>query len=190
MSYQREIDLLDRAIRDLKIDFERFFSGALPIPPEALRTNVQSQLRRLRNANLKSAVDIFRLSSLEARFNTYNELFNRRLREYEEGRGTAAGAAPPARRHDPQKGVLLGDRIDPDAVEALYGGLARGSGHNPRFDLDSFRQYLEQQVAAIRKKTGCDQVQFRLANEGDKMKLKAKPVGGGEPQPKKGAQSA
>ena len=63
-----------------------------------------------------------------------------------------------------------------EAVEALYQGLASRPGDGPKFDLDSFEKYLARQVAALREKTGCDQVQFRLAEEDGKLKLKARPV--------------
>jgi hypothetical protein len=166
----------------LRVDFERFFNGALPFPPEDLRTRVQAQLRTLRNASSPTPVDSFRLGDMEARFNTYNELFNRRLRDQEEGRRVqAARTAPPEpQRYDPEKGILVGDRVDPEAVEALYQKLAAspGSGDSLRFDLDSFQTYLTKQAAAIRAKTGCSQVQFRLAAEDGKFKLKARPVQG------------
>jgi len=173
------LDQLGRDIQQLRVDFERFFNGALPFPPEELRGRVQAQIRNLRGmSNLATAVDNFRLGDFEARFNSYNELFNRRLRDAEEGRAPASrAAAPPAsRRFDPERGITLGERVDPEAAEALYQGLAASPGDAPRFDLDSFQTYLARQVAAIRQKTGCDQVQFRLASEDGKVKLKARPV--------------
>jgi hypothetical protein len=172
------LDLLNREIQQLRIDFERFFNGALPFPPDELRTRVQNQLRHLRSQKGASAVDAFRLGDLEARFNSYNELFNRRVRDQEEGRQPAARPVPPPapRRYDPAQGIVVGDRVDPDAAEALYQGLVTAPGEAPRFDLDSFQTYLARQVTAIREKTGCTQVQFRLATEDGKVKLKARPV--------------
>ena len=162
-----DIDQLETEIRRLRIEFERFFSGALHVPPDELRNRVQAQLRTLRNVNAGTAVDRFRLGTLEARFNSYNELFSRRLREREEGRLRAAPVPPPsaAPLYDPAVGVAIGPRPEPAAVA-------------PRFDLAGFEAYLQRQAAAIRDKTGCDQVQFRLATEDGKLKLKARPVGG------------
>jgi hypothetical protein len=172
-------DQLGRDIQQLRVDFERFFNGALPFPPDELRGRVQAQIRQLRGmSNLATAVDGFRLGDMEARFNSYNELFNRRVRDAEEGRHPAARPAPPPapRRYDPERGIVFGDRIDPQAAEALYQGLAASPGDAPRFDLDSFQTYLARQVTAIREKTGCTEVQFRLAAEDGKIKLKARPV--------------
>jgi hypothetical protein len=174
------LDQLGRDIQQLRVDFERFFNGALPFPPDELRGRVQAQIRQLRGmSTLATAVDGFRLGDMEARFNSYNELFNRRVRDAEEGRHPAARPAPPPappRRYDPERGIVFGDRIDPQAAEALYQGLAASPGDAPRFDLDSFQTYLARQVTAIREKTGCTEVQFRLAAEDGKIKLKARPV--------------
>ncbi|HEX4960132.1 MAG TPA: MXAN_5187 C-terminal domain-containing protein [Thermoanaerobaculia bacterium] len=177
-SFGEALDQLGRDVQQLRVDFERFFNGALPFPPDELRGRVQAQLRNLRNSNLSAAVDSFRLGDLEARYNSYNELFNRRLRDLEEGRHAAVRHAPPPApsRHDPAQGIVFGERIDPEAAEALYHGLAAAPGDSVRFDLDSFQTYLARQVAAIREKTGCSQVQFRLASEDGKLKLKARPV--------------
>ncbi|HYG63322.1 MAG TPA: hypothetical protein VEL74_12125 [Thermoanaerobaculia bacterium] len=176
-SYKEPLDRLATDIRQLQIEFERFFAGALPIPPEDLRNRVQAQLRTLRNATITAAVDSFRLGDLEARFNTYNELFNRRLREREEGRHRAPRPAPvEVQRFDPLKGVVVGADVDPEAAEALYQGLASRPASTPRFDLDAFRTYLSRQVSALQAKTGCAEVQFRLAEEEGTLKLKARPV--------------
>lgn len=178
-SFGDALDHINRDLHQLRVDFERFFNGSLHAPPDELRGRVQAQLRSLRGVNLTTAVDSFRLGDLEARFNSYNELFSRRLRDLEEGRQPGARHAPAvvvARRFDPIQGILFGSRIDPEAAEALYQGLAASPGDSPRFDLDSFQTYLARQVAAIRDKTGCAEVQFRLASEDGKLKLKARPV--------------
>lgn len=173
-SYQQDLDRLDRDIKALRIEYERFFNGALAVPPEPLRDKIQGEIRRLRNAQTSSA-EQFRLGSLEARFNSYGDLHQRRLREREEGRSHKPDPEEP-RRPDPRRGVLVGESVEPDAVDALYQGLHRGSGSGPKFDQHTFQAYLEKQAAAIRKKTGARHVQFRLAEEKGKMKLKAKPV--------------
>jgi hypothetical protein len=171
------LDQLQRDIRQLQIDFERFFNGGLPLPPEELRNRIQAQLRNLRNTNITAAVDSFRLNDLEARYNSYNEMFNRRLRDVEEGRSHHKVFAVVERpRFDPRGGIVFGSEIDSAAAEALYHGLVAGPGDGPRFDLDSFQTYLRRQTEAIRQKTGCDEVQFRVAEEDGKLKLKARPV--------------
>jgi hypothetical protein len=189
------IDRLAADVRQLRVDFERFFSGALPLPPDELRRRVLAQLRQLRNVNAMTAVERFRLGDLEARHNSYDELFSRRLRDREEGRQRAAHTPPPlpdnakpAPRYDPSTGIVIGTSPDPQAVAALYEGMtaagaaaAASGGTGPRFDLASFGSYLQRQAAAIRDRTGCDEVQFRLAAEDGTLKLKARPVAPARP---------
>ncbi|HLX10176.1 MAG TPA: MXAN_5187 C-terminal domain-containing protein [Thermoanaerobaculia bacterium] len=198
------IDRLAADIRQLRVDFERFFSGALHLPPDELRRRVQLQLRQLRNVNAMSAVERFRLGDLEARHNSYDELYSRRLRDREESRQRSGHAPPPpsaaapATRYDPGTGIVIGESPDPRAIAALYEGLGAaaatgapaaagtaeapgGGGAGPRFDLASFGSYLQRQAAAIRDRTGCDEVQFRLATEDGTVKLKARPVARARP---------
>lgn len=177
MHAEQELNRLATAIQNLRVELVRFYNGASHVPPEDLRTEVQRRIRELRNSNLQASADHFRLGSLEARFNSLNELFNRRLREREEGRGRrAASGSGSFPRQDPRQGVVLDDSADGSAVEALYAGLQQGRGGGPQFDLDSFRSYLQKQISTLRKKTGCREVQFRVSEEDGKMKLKAKPL--------------
>lgn len=177
-SQKAAIDQLERDFRDLQIEFERFFNGAVVIPPETRRQQLQDSLRRVRNSPFLTSADSFRLGTFEARFNSYNELFNRRLRDREEGRRGPAARPVEAERspHDVRQGVAIGEAPDAAAVEALYTGLAK-SGRPPKFDLDSFGTYLAHQAAAIRQKTGCAEVQFRLEDDDDgSVRLKARPI--------------
>jgi hypothetical protein len=176
MSIEQRIDRLEGRIHRLQVDFERFFNGDLAAPPESLRTEILADLRGLRSVNLQTPVDTFRLAQLEARFASYSELFNRRVREREEGRERLRAASEP-RGPDPAAGVVVGGRLSTEAVEALYRGLVAGPG-GARFDIASFRAYLERQLATIRARTGCAEVQFRLISDDGKTRLKAKPLGG------------
>lgn len=172
------LEQLAERIERWRLDFERFLAGALPLPPDELKQRITRELRDLRSANLRSPADQFRLSALEARFNTYSELNHRRLRDREEGRGARpVSPAATAKPFDPAAGVRITDRLEPDAVAALYGALAREQGGAPAMQLEAFRGYLARQIEGIRLKTGCEAVQFRLASEDGKLKLKARPVG-------------
>jgi hypothetical protein len=170
------MDRWEVQFRQLQIDYEKFFNGAETIPPETERNRLGAELRRLRNSRLSSA-EQFRLGTLEGRFNSYSELFNRRQRQVEQGlhRAAARQAAGKSAGLDPRQGVTVGTQVESAAVDALYTGLSKGA-RPPKFDLDSFGKYLEHQATLIRQKTGCEKVQFRIEQDGDKMRLKAKPI--------------
>ena len=170
---ERDIDRVAASIRQFRIEAQRFFAGDLKLPPENLREKISADLRRLRGASLKGAAANFRLGTLEARFQSHLDLFGRRLREREESLLHQAAGADAAPRPDPVKGVVLHRDDSSAAVEALYEGLHR---RNPKMDIERFRTYIERQADAIRSKTGCNDIQFRIAVEDGKMKLKAKPI--------------
>ncbi len=166
------LDLLEVKLKELRIEFEKYFNGANDLPPGDLQAEVERSIRLLRQS-VKGSVDNFRLSSLEARFNSFNEMFNRRVRAVEEGRTPGRRREPTRPRYDAFGGITVDDGIGDGAAAALYQGLYDSSS---KVDLDTFQGYLDRQAAAIRKKTGCAQVQFRLADEGGRVKLKAKAI--------------
>lgn len=171
---ERELNQLDRAIQKFRIDAQRFLAGDLHIPPEELRESISNSFRQLRNVGNRGVADNFRLGSLEARFNSQVDLFNRKIRSREEGPGrpVMAPKAPNAK-----EGVVVGKRGDDNAVEVLYKGLFLESGNRkPSMGIDKFRSYIERQAQVIRSKTGCSDIHFRVAVEEGKMKIKAKPI--------------
>ena len=173
-------DRVERRIEKLKVEYHRFFAGDLEQPPTALRDEIEGELRKLRAMNMRRSVDGFRFGALEARFNSYGEMFGRRLRHLEEGKVAprhSSRAAAEGKRHDADAGIVVGTGIENDAVEALFQGLVARNPRGANMDLDTFRGYLQKQVAQIRDKTGCAAVQFRVVDEEGKVKLKAKPVG-------------
>jgi hypothetical protein len=170
-----ELDRLEQDLNTLRIDFERFFHGDLDIPPEQSRESIRGQIASLA-ASTKSPVDTFRLGTLEARFHSWSELINRRLRHRELQHGsTRRPARPAAAAADPAQGIVLGDRIDADRVAPLYRHLYQEHAKGA-MDLDAFATYLARQQQLIRQRTGCEQVSFRIVEEDGKKKLKAKPV--------------
>lgn len=169
---------LEHEIRRMKVEFEQFMNGApgVDLPSvERRRMRIGQELRRLRNEELKGVEESFRLANLESKYNSYCELFGRRVRRLEEGEVDRAGGGS-RKSTDPERGLVVEGRVGDDAVEALYQGLHQRAGNRPRFDVNSFRTYLERQLDTIRSKTGCERVMFRIAEEGGKMKLKARPV--------------
>jgi hypothetical protein len=169
-----DLDRLEQDIHTLRIDFERFFNGDLEVPPEQFREAIRSQIAALQ-ASTKTAIDSFRLGALEARFHSYSELFNRRMRgrELQHGPRHQRAAARPAT--DPAAGIVLGAQFDSAGVAPLFRHLYRGD-HSGAMDLATFTDYLTKQHELIRARTGCAKVSFRIVEEDGRKKLKAKPV--------------
>lgn len=178
MSQAQQIDRIGDEIDAFRVEFEKFFAGARQTPPDELRERIRVGLRRLRADPTPQLADNFRIGQLEARFNSFSEMFNRRVREREEGRMPARPVVHPAAEPDAARGVVVDGPVADAAARALYEGLTRDPESAERFDYPTFRRYLERQAEAIRAKTGCSGVRFRLATEGGRIKLKAKPIAG------------
>lgn len=175
LQFEAQIAQLQQAIERFRIEAEQYFNGALKVPPEESRNNIQRLVRYLQDANLRSS-EQFRVSNLAARWNTFNEIYGRRLREREEGRTLQVHrpAAPvEAPKPDPFVGVELDRRLSGPGVEVLYQELVSRSG--ARIDLETFRQQLARQLETLRAKTGTEGAIARLAQEDGKWKLKLKP---------------
>lgn len=170
-----ELDALALQLKELRIEFEKYFNGANDLPPAPLQSEIDRRIRTLRG-RVRTAIDRFRLSSLEAQNNSYSEMFQRRLRAIEEGRAprpTKPTLAQP--RFDSRAGVVVSGKVGDRAAAALYSGLYTESG-SKKVDPDTFRAYLDRQLDLICSKTGCSEVRFRVVSENGKTKLKAKPV--------------
>lgn len=85
ISIERELNDLERGITSLKIEYERFFGGELRRAPFQSRRSIEETLRRLGNAEIEKAAERFRLQSIQSRYNSFAELWEKRLQAREEG---------------------------------------------------------------------------------------------------------
>jgi len=171
-----ELDVIEQNLKTLRIEYEKYFNGANDLPPGALQAQLERMIR-LTRTRLRTSIDRFRFSSLEAQFNSYNEMFNRRVRALEEGRTLRPRTAPaPSGAPDISEGVRVSGSIGEADADALYKALYGGG--SAKVGPEAFREYLNRQTAKIQERTGCSEVQFRLTEEDGKPKLKAKPLRG------------
>ena len=104
----RELLVLESELKRLEAEYNMFFGGRLPRPPWETRTRVETMVKRLDRASISNYGDRFRFGSLQSRFSTFVELWDRGLRAREEGR---SGPFAPPRPVDPAAGRSEDDRI-------------------------------------------------------------------------------
>lgn len=197
MALDDELTTLDKKIAQLRIQFDLFFSGALPKPPLDARDELDRRVKGLGNTRDMKLAQRFLYNTLLNRWNIFCELWNKRLQANEEGARTPAvarrrqavsPAAPPpppteSRADSPSRRLLaraaIRDASDKSGeLKAFYQSFLEArqeaGGKAPSFE--RFRKEIERQVAAIREKASCEQVDFRLYLEADKVSVKAKPL--------------
>lgn len=165
------------AIHQFRVDVQRYFAGDINIPPETQKDRLTTRIRQLRNSGLRGVAENFRLGTLESQFNSQVDFYNRKMREREMGGQRRLAPVAEAAAPDPAQGVVYGKSGHDNAVEVLYKGIYLQSGsRTPSMDLEKFRDFVGKQAEAIRAKTGCSDIQFRVEIEDGKPKLKAKPI--------------
>jgi hypothetical protein len=193
VALQDDLDRIDVLTRQLQAKWELFFNGAEKKPPSELQTQLEALLKRLSNSEIRNNGDRFRFQGLSARYTTFNELWQKKLRAREEGRaygmhGIKAEKMPPTQR--PALGVafkpdatdefrVADARRDTAAVRALYERFVEerrrvGEGQAPAFS--AFQALIEKQADKIRSEKGALAVDFRLETKDGKVSLKAKVV--------------
>ncbi len=164
---QSAFDSLAQDIRRLQVEYARFLGGERDQPPQALRDELAARIANLRSAPKQATADRFRLSTLAAQLTSYNELFDRRVRNQQ---------ARVLAERKPIEAVVAGSERGSNAVRRLYSELFKNAeGHNT--SMEGFREFLDTKVTEIRKRTGCSSVQFRVIETDGRRSLKAKPVG-------------
>jgi hypothetical protein len=200
MSLDEELSLLEKRIVQLRIQFDLFFSGALPKPPLETRDELDKRVKRLGTTKEMKLAQRFLYNALLNRWNIFGELWNKRLQAREEGartptlarrRNAESGAqpvkpaSPPAAKPSGAERRLLARTSIRDATDSqeelkafyrsfLEARQENGGGKAPSFE--KFRQEIERHMAAIREKASCDKVDFRLYLENKRIALKAKPL--------------
>ena len=90
----RDLKTLEVELRRLESEYNMYFAGRLPRPPVETRRRVAGLVRQLDRQRLSNYADRFRFTTLQSRFQTFSDLWDRGLRAKEEGRpGPLAGRA-------------------------------------------------------------------------------------------------
>jgi hypothetical protein len=191
VALQDDLDRIDVMLRQLQVKWELFFNGAERKPPSELQTQVDTLIKRLSNGEIRNNGDRFRFQGLSARYTTFNELWQKRLRAREEGRafgmhGLKAEKLPPpvpplvAARAEPPREFRVSDPSrDAVAVRALYERYVeerRQTGEPGAPAFEAFQALIGKQAQKILADKGAAAVSFRLETKDGKVSLKAKVV--------------
>jgi hypothetical protein len=184
---QRELALLEAELKRLEAEYNMFFAGRLPRPPWETRARVQAIVKRVDRAPISNYGEKFRFSTLQSRFATFVELWDRGLRAREEGR--PGPFAQQAKRAEPEAPPAE-DRIlhvttfrDPlhemDKLHDLYASLAeaRRDAGQEAIPFHKFADLIKTQVSTLKAK-GSPEVAFRVAVKDGKVNFTARALKG------------
>jgi hypothetical protein len=201
VSLAADLDLAEKLIKQLHIEWDKFFGGVEKKPPNELKLRVDALFRRMAGAETRNNAERFRLQTVQTTYSTFTELWGKRLRALEEGQvfglhGRAARqhtvAMPPppslpvtADRKPPPRPSPGGEvRIrdagaETTAVAALFNQFVEARqklGQGGAVAFEQFHKLISQQASRILAEKGAQAVDFRLETKDGKVSLKAKPV--------------
>ncbi len=204
MAISDDLADIEQGIRKLQVEWEKFFGGVERRPPTDLRTRVENLIRRYAGTEMRNATERFRYQTLTARYNTFNELWNKRLRAIEEGRPVGyhgrierlheqrvAETVPPRdedlpelelpRVPPPRQGEVRVEspELDREAMRELFERFQdarRATGEKGAVKFESFEKLISQQTVRILTEKGAQAVDFRLETKDGKVSLKARVV--------------
>ena len=185
---ERGLQQLEVDLKRLEAEYNMYFSGRLPKPPWETRSRVEALVKQYDRAYIQNYGDRFRFMTLQSRYATFIDLWDRGLRAREEGRpGPFAQKRPTPKEPEPKKPE---DRIlyvaafrDPlremDKLHDLYESLAEARREigEDNVPFHKFAELVKGQVKKL-KSSGTPEVAFRVAVKDGKVNFTARALKG------------
>jgi hypothetical protein len=184
----RDLNKLEADLRKLEAEYNMFFAGQLPRPPWETRAHVEQTVKRLERAGSISGTyaERFRLHTLQSRFATFVDLWDRGLRAREEGRpGPFARkgrgeAAPQAQGDRVVYVTVFSDPVgEQDRLRELYERITdvRQELGEAQVPFHKFAGLIRDKVSGF-KKRGAPEVAFRVSVHDGKVTFSARGLKG------------
>jgi hypothetical protein len=85
MPLEEELKQIDHEIRRLKVQYDLYFAGRLGRPPTDQRDALARSLRKYQGMEMRNLAERFMYNNVANKFNTFLELWTKRMRIKEEG---------------------------------------------------------------------------------------------------------
>ena len=180
MNVRHELDQLEAKIADLKVQFEQYFSGLAPFPPDKLHAEVKRTIRTLLSAPFKNSEMSFRLRSLEGRYRTFNTYFERVLRQREEGsyKRDVFKADIRERNSMEDKHAQTAQGVAEKGMQTLFNSykaaLEKQTGIPQNVDFQAFQKSLVARAKDFKEKNAGKKVTFAVIVKNGKVTVQAR----------------
>jgi hypothetical protein len=179
-----QLDEIDEGLANLQVLYEKYFLGIDRKPPDQERKKISGRIREMRNTLVKNTGLKFRINTLFAKLISYERLWDRTLREIEEGtykRDVFKAKLRAGQREEKPAGAKAPQKIDlsDDKLRKLYDTwvVARQRTGEPvaGMTFESVAQRIRAQVPTLVEKHGAKSIEFKVVIKGGKAILKAIP---------------
>ena len=180
MTVDEEISKLEDNIRRLKIEFEAYFNGGMPRPPNDTLYRVEQAVKKhSSDISRLNAGQRFRFNQLVQRYAVYNELWRKKLRNKEEGREIFVRRSGYEEQvfEEPVQVVCSDPDRENEKVHQLLVALleAKRSVGERTDDIDpaQFQKFVCTKTQELKQKMGCEGVRFSITVENGRVKFRA-----------------
>lgn len=201
MALEKDFAAFEEAIIRVGREYDVFLYGTGGRMPADGRRRLQEMARRLSATRVDSPADRYRMNTVLGRYTSQSELWDRAVRDKEEGRGrfsrpsaaSAVNASAPASVHSVAEGSpdsagiaernaaglaardAAGLAAGDDALFARFREARRERGDDvSRLSLEKFREQLAREREKLAERTGHAQWEFDLAEDGERVRLIAR----------------
>ena len=176
-----ELKMLEIRLTQLKLEYEKYFLGTRPTEPAQARSELQKMVIKWSNTRITNTALRFKFNSLNGRYQAFKRQWDNILRQIEAG--TYKRHVFKANLHDRERGIV-DQGPKPGGAQPKTGGKAElfetyrdammATGHSGKgLSPEKLQAALAKQEAAIKKKLGCERVDFKVVVTDGKVKVKA-----------------
>ncbi len=182
MTPDEELSKLEDNIRRLKIEFEAYFSGGQPRAPHDSVFRVETTIKKFNDGVSKlSFGQRFRFNQLVQKYAVYNDLWRRKIKDKEEGRGQFGQQQRVIAQTKPDDGtyriVCSNPEREKEKVDQLLQAMIqarRQVGERvDNIDPSQFAKFVSEKTRQLKESMGCKTVQFSVSVEEGRVKFKA-----------------
>jgi hypothetical protein len=179
----KDLKRLEVELKQLEAEYNMFFAGRLPRPPWETRRRVEALVKQYDRAYIPNYGDRFRFTTLQSRYATFIDLWDRGMRAREEGRPGPFSQPRATAAANKDRIIHVAAFRDPireiDKLTELYESLseARKEVGADQVPFHKFAELVKTQVQKLRA-TGSPEVAFRVAVKNGKVNFTARALKG------------
>jgi hypothetical protein len=198
-----ELNLLDDALRRLKVEYDVFFGGGSKKAPTDSEWRVQMLVKKYSDSQKLTFVQRFKYNTIAQRYAIYSDLWRQKMKIKEEGyrrpqdaqlgisglrtaeehnaaealAGGATEAAAPASPPEPFRLVCVEPNAEREAIRSLYQAILdakQQACQSTAGTFDSFYAFVKRKTAQLQRDLGCSEVEYSVETQEGQVKLKAR----------------
>jgi len=182
--YAEELNDLDEGMSGLQVLYEKYFLGIDRKPPDQERKRISEKARELRTTSIRNTALKFKVNTLFAKLISFERMWDRTLREIEDGtykRDVFKAKLRAGDRDEPRTGPVkpAAPSISDANLRRLYDtylvARKRCGEATDGLTFDSMAARIRSQVPELIQKHKAKNIEFKVVIKGGKAILKAVP---------------